>query len=95
MDEENTSAGTTGTVATTPTSGAIVDKTLGEIADGTVKDIKDNVETTVKSDVAQVEVKAKHEAHGILDELEMHLSQFDAHAVAIYHSFLQRLRNAI
>lgn len=92
---ENPPAGT----ITTVESGAIVDKTLAEIASGVVKDVehdaKDVVDTDVKDVETKVETKVNHEAHGILDELEQHLSQFDARAVAIYHGFLQRLRNAV
>jgi hypothetical protein len=78
-----------------PLSGTIVDKSLSEIASGVVKTVEGDIKGTVDTDVAKVETKVNHEAHGILDELEAHLSQFDARAVAIYHSFLNRLRNAI
>lgn len=73
----------------------IVDKSLSEIASGVVKTVEGDIKGTVDTDVAKVETKVNSEAHGILDELEAHLSQFDARAVAIYHSFLNRLRNAI
>lgn len=78
-----------------PLSGTVVDKSLSEIASGVVKTVEGDITGTVDTDVAKVETKVNHEAHGILDELEAHLSQFDARAVAIYHSFLNRLRNAI
>ena len=91
----STGIGTDEGTSTTATSGAIVDKTLAEIASGVVKDVEHDAKDVVDTDVAKVETKVNHEAHGILDELEQHLSQFDARAVAIYHSFLQRLRNAL
>jgi len=102
MDEENSgtpqqdpNAKASADTSTTTTSGAIVDKTLSEIASGVVKDVGTDAKATVDTEVAKVETKVETKAHGILDELEAHLSQFDARAVAIYHSFLQRLRNAV
>jgi hypothetical protein len=85
----DTSTVTDGTM--TASSGLIVDKTLAEIQDGVVK----SVETDVKVAEGEVVGKVRHRAHDILDELEAHLSQFDARAVAIYHGFLNRLRNAL
>lgn len=82
-------------VTMAPLSGTIVDKSLSEIASGVVKTIESDVKNTVDTGVNRVETKVNHKAHGILDELEAHLSQFDARAVAIYHDFLNRLRNAI
>lgn len=97
MDEENSGSPQQdpNAKASADVSGTIVDKTLGEIASGVVKDVEHDAKATLDSEVAKVEAKVNTEAHGILDELEAHLSQFDARAVAIYHSFLQRLRNAI
>lgn len=69
----------------------IADKTLAEIASGVVK----VVESDAKDTLGEVEVKVGTKAHEILDELEAHLSQFDARTVAIYHDFLNRLRNAL
>jgi len=77
-----------------PKGGTIVDKTLADIKADADK-LAGTVESDGKDAANAVETKVRHAGHDVLDEMEQHLSQFGHYEVAVYHGFLQRLRNLL